>query len=112
MDYSLLVLVARMEISHAVTYLLHKEPRLVFGERLVSLVSHILIKGNATDVLLHQVYFLGRLKMVKQLAYLRVIQLLHACYFLMDCLELGLVIQLVLWVNLDCHSLFCILILC
>ena len=55
---SLLIFIARMEVFQAFAKLFYEETCLVLWQGLVTLIPHVLVEGDATNIFLDQIYFL------------------------------------------------------
>ena len=111
MHNRLLALGRRVKVLDTLYQLLNETFGDVNLNGFVSFVTHVLVQTDPRDVLLNQVDVFGTLKMVVNFADVWVFELLHALDFTLDCLLFVEVVELILWVNFDCNSLLCNLVL-
>lgn len=95
-----------MKIFETFAQLFDEESSLISAQRFISLITHELKETDTAYILLDKINILGRFKMIIELADVRMAQLLHASYFSHDRLFLARVVQLILRVDFDGHSLF------
>ena len=94
-----------MQVLQSLAELLDEEPCCVAGYGLAASVAHVLLEGDAADVLLDQDDVLGGFEVVIELADVGVLHLLHALDFSLDRLLFVLIVQLEFRIDFDRHSL-------
>ena len=96
-----------MEILDTFHELLYEVFSDIYLYRFVALISHVLVQADSRDILLYEINLFGTLKVVVDLAHIRVLELLHTAYLTVDCILFIRVIEFVLRINFNGDSLFC-----
>ena len=107
----LLSLVLGVHVLETLTQLFDEETSSVCRNGLVALVAHVLVERDPTYILLDEVDFFVGLEVIVDLADVRVLKLVHAGDLALHSLLLAGVIEFVLRIDLDGHSLFSLFVL-